>query len=80
MTAVVSLAGLLTGAALATIGALYRADALVNIGATIIGGALGMFVPQAGLRGGQSRRATAPGGIIVEPRTGRGPVSLSSKS
>jgi hypothetical protein len=59
LTALVSLAGLLTGASLAVVGALHNADSLVNVGSTIIGGALGMFVPQP--RGAtQTRRPTSP--------------------
>ena len=59
LTALVSLAGLLTGASLAVIGALNNAEPLVNVGSTIIGGALGMFVPQTRTNATPQRRSTS---------------------
>lgn len=49
LTAIVSLAGLLVGAGLAIMGALYKSPELVNVGSTIVGGALGLFVPHRSL-------------------------------
>ena len=45
-SAIVSLLGLLIGAGLASVGAIYKEPALIQLGSTICGGALGAFIPQ----------------------------------
>lgn len=45
LTALVSLVGLLIGAGVAVAGAIYKEPTLTQLGSTIVGGALGMFVP-----------------------------------
>ena len=52
-SSLVSLAGLLVGASVAIFGAVWKSPELTQLGCTICGGALGMFVPTA-------HRAPAP--------------------
>lgn len=63
-TALISLCGLLIGAGLAIVGSVQKEPTLTNLGSTIIGGALGIFVPQRqqGTKApaAQPRRLTAP--------------------
>lgn len=44
-TVLLSLCGMLIGAGLAVAGAVWREPVLTNLGATVVGAALGMFVP-----------------------------------
>lgn len=46
-SSLISLAGLLVGAIVAILGAKWKSPELTQLGCTICGGALGMFVPQA---------------------------------
>ncbi len=62
LTAVVSLVGLCIGAGVAVAGAVYKEPTLTQLGSTIVGGALGMFVPSVKMPGhhqpAQRRRDT----------------------